>query len=146
MFWDAGQKSGASQKLPGSGFQKVFKQLIALKLSLHGYIVIAGYMVDKPYVRYLIYNLGGDVLLRDYQERPKREIKSFEVKSVFLNGGEDQLVIATNQTNEQGFRFGKLQVMKLYGMEKIADLSNLVFCETVTQIQQYKQSPNMHHS
>lgn len=68
LFWDNTQKNSANQKVAGTGtgFQKIFKKLIALKLSLHGYIVVVGQTdKEKPNLRFLIYNLSGDVLLRD---------------------------------------------------------------------------------
>lgn len=72
------------------GFSKIFRHINALKLSLHGYIVLVGQPEQpKSHSKYLVFNLSGDVLLRDLQERT-------QIKGVFLNATEDQLIIAQN--------------------------------------------------
>jgi hypothetical protein len=66
-----------------------------------------------------VFNLSGDVLLRDYLERSS-------IKGVFLNATEDQLIIAQN-LQVQGTVQGNIRVMKLYGLERVANLSNTVY-------------------
>lgn len=75
------------------GFTKLFRHVSALRLSLHGYIIIVGDPADQiNNSKYLVYNLSGDCLLRDYLERSS-------IKGVFLNNTEDQLIIAQNLVN-----------------------------------------------
>lgn len=52
------------------GFSKTFRHICALRLSLHGYIILVGQPEQpKNHSKYLVFNLSGDVLLRDHQER-----------------------------------------------------------------------------
>jgi len=74
-------------------YQLIFGQVNALKLSLHGYIIVVGKSPMREVARYLIYSLNGDLL---------RMVEEFlEIKSVFLNTREDWLIIAMNFTNEK---------------------------------------------
>ena len=104
-------------------YQLIFGQVNALKLSLHGYIIVVGKSPMREVARYLIYSLNGDLL---------RMVEEFlEIKSVFLNTREDWLIIAMNFTNEQQQRQGNLRVLNLYGLNTVADLSEI--CYTMTK-------------
>ena len=64
------------------GFVKNFKYINALKLSLHGYIVVCGPSSRQQGVtQYLIYSINGDLL--------RAALEKVEIKSVFLNSRED---------------------------------------------------------
>jgi len=60
-------------------------------LSLHGYIVLVGsYVAPKGnQSKYLVYNLNGDTLLAQMEEK-------CTIKNVFLNSTEDLMVLAQN--------------------------------------------------
>jgi hypothetical protein len=46
------------------GFSKLFRHVFALRLSLHGYIVVAGEPADqKQASKYLVFYISGDILL-----------------------------------------------------------------------------------
>ena len=46
------------------GFHQNFKHIDAVRLSLHGYIILIGqYPENKQQAKYLVYNLSGDTLL-----------------------------------------------------------------------------------
>jgi hypothetical protein len=118
-----------------TNFSKIFSKVTALKLSLHGYIVIVGQPRQKPdqaaQTKYQVYNLSGDVLLKDLEEKSS-------VRGVFLNATEDQLIIAQNyleRSKEPPQLQGNLRVVKLYGLEKLANLSQTVYSDTRQQIQ-----------
>ena len=80
----------------------------------------------------MVYNLSGDALLNDGPER-------YDVKGVFLNANEDQLIIAQN-TVLQGQKQGRIRVVKLYSLDKVADLNDLIYRETRSQIRAQKQT------
>jgi len=83
LFCEPQSQKASGNRPPLRGFSKIFKRIIALRLSLHGYIVVVGQPeANKPNSRFLVYNLSGDVLLRDMPE--KRQIKG-----IFLNASED---------------------------------------------------------
>jgi uncharacterized C2H2 Zn-finger protein len=64
------------------GFIKNFKHINALKLSLHGYIVVCGPSSRQPGVsQYLVYSINGDLL--------RAALEKVEIKNVFLNSRED---------------------------------------------------------
>ena len=114
------------------GFTKNFKFINALKLSCHGYIAVCGPSSRQPGVtQYLIYSINGDLL--------RSALEQVEVKSVFLNTREDQLIIATNYVlagKSEGNLQGNIRVLNLYGLEKIANLSKIMYLETIQQVTQ----------
>jgi len=81
--------------------------------------------------------LNGD-LLRQFREK-------IQIKNVFLNSREDQLIIAFNYMFQEGDKQimqGNITVKKLYGLEKVANLSSLVYKETINQLQEQKVITN----
>ena len=110
-----------------TGFDNIFESVNALRLSLHGYIIVVGKSPrrDKTIARYLIYSLNGDLL------RMVEEFLDIEIKSVFLNTREDWLIVAGNITNLYNQkREGNFRVLNLYGLNTVADLSEV--CYTLT--------------
>lgn len=114
------------------GFVKNFSYIKALKLSLHGYIIVCGPSSRQVNVsQYLVYSINGDLL--------RAALEKVEIKNVFLNSREDQLIIATNFANTPTEKSehawtnvtGNLRVLNLYGLEKIANLSKVVYIETI---------------
>ena len=81
-------------------FNKIFKRVHFLKLSLHGYIVVCGEGVKGSTISsqykflYLVFSLNGDLL------RQKPEQRSVRIKNIFLNSREDMLIVASNSTKE----------------------------------------------
>lgn len=81
------QEEGKSVKI--KGYQKNFCYINALKLSLHGYIFVCGPISRTAGVsQYMVYSLNGDLL--------RAALEKVEIKNVFLNLREDQVIIATN--------------------------------------------------
>lgn len=107
------------------GFHQNFKHIEAVKLSLHGYIVLVGQTPDsKQQVKFLVYNLSGDTLLNQSCERAT-------IKNVFLNATEDQLIVAQNFLNKD--LTGHIRVFKLYGLQKVTNLGD-VWVHSIKQI------------
>ena len=104
-------------------YSLIFGQVYALKISLHGYIIVVGKSPMREVARYLIYSLNGDLL--------KMAEEFLEIKSVFLNTREDLLIIAMNYTSDNGQRQGNLRVLNLYGLSTVSDLSDV--CYTLTR-------------
>ena len=76
----------------------------------------------------MVYSINGDLL--------RAALEKVEIKNVFLNSREDQLIIATNfanQSSEPNIQNvnGNLRVLNLYGLEKIANLTKVVYIETI---------------
>lgn len=90
-----------------------------MKLSCHGYIIVVGQSLVQKLCRFLVYSLNGDLL------KVAEEQKS-EVKSVFLNTREDYLCVAANQTHS-GKKCGWFRVLGLYGLNQVADLTNIIY-------------------
>ena len=64
-----------------------------------------------------------------------QEFRDIEIKSVFLNTREDWLIIAANYTNEQtAKREGCLRVLNLYGLQTIADLTDVCYKMTLKSL------------
>lgn len=64
------------------GYAKNFKYISALKLSLHGYIIVCGPSSRQQGVaQYLVYTINGDLL--------RCALEKVEIKNVFLNSKED---------------------------------------------------------
>lgn len=64
------------------GFTKNFHHINALKLSLHGYIVVIGPSSRQEKVtQYMIYSINGDLL--------RSALEKVQIKSVILNSRED---------------------------------------------------------
>ncbi len=73
------------------------------------------------------------------------------IKNVFLNSTEDLMILAQNcnfqqeQKDKDGtpqvqqIQQGNIRVLKLYGLEKIANLTKLCYEESLLQIKQQKQ-------
>ena len=107
------------------GFHQNFKHIEAVKLSLHGYIVLIGQTPDsKQQNKFLVYNLSGDTLLHQSCERAT-------IKNVFLNATEDQLIVAQNFLNKE--LMGHIRVFKLYGLQKVQNLGD-VWVHSIKQI------------
>ena len=109
-----------------TGFSKIFKQVYALKLSCHGYIIVVGQSLVQKLCRFLVFSLNGD-LLRVIEEH------KVEVKSVFLNSREDQLCVAANYTMD-GRRHGWLRVLNLYSLQLVGDLSDVIYNKTLQRV------------
>lgn len=118
-------------------FNKIFKEVHFLKLSLHGYIVICGEGVKNSSVPahnrflYLVFSLNGDLLRQHSLEHHKR------IKNLFLNSKEDMLIVASNHVREDK-EYGNLEVLKLYGLESLPRLSNLVYDDTINKLDKKK--------
>jgi len=77
--------------------------------------------------RFLVYSLNGDLL------KVVEETK-VEVKSVFLNSREDYLCVAANITMPSGgLKRGWLRVLSLYGLNLVADLTDIVYKLAMSQ-------------
>jgi len=102
-----------------------------VKLSLHGYIVLIGRDVSvlqednknnndgqdtssETYVRYLVFSLNGDLL-------KSLTHKKIEIKQVYLNSREDQLIVFLNISKRK--IQGKVYVLRLYGLDMVSDLT-----------------------
>ena len=58
--------------------------------------------------------------------------KGVEIKNVSLNSTEDQLIIALNYTDEiTKIKQGVIRVLKLYGLEMLANLAGMIYSETI---------------
>jgi hypothetical protein len=101
--------------------------VFALRLSYHGYIVVAGEPADqKQASKYLVFYISGDILLSQMLERSS-------IKGIFLNFTEDQLIIAQNvQIKDTELVKGNIAVLKLYSLQKIGNLSNIIYQETLS--------------
>lgn len=61
------------------------------------------------------------------------------IKNVFLNSTEDLMVLAQNCSLSQDMsQQGNIRVLKLYGLEKIANLTKLCYEDSLREIKQQK--------
>jgi len=94
--------------------------MLTLKLSLHGYIIIMLKGTQKVYT--FVYSLNGDLLVST-----QRDSEHFEFKYAQLTQNEDSLVMAFNQrikSQDKDFS-GVIRVSRLYDMEKDKRRDNL---------------------
>lgn len=94
--------------------------MLTLKLSLHGYIIIMLKGTQKVYT--FVYSLNGDLLVST-----QRDSEHFEFKYAQLTKNEDSLVMVFNQRinrSDKDFS-GVIRVSRLYDMEKDKRRDNL---------------------
>ena len=83
--------------------------------------------------------MSGDSLLAQYCEK-------CVIKAVFFNNTEDQLVIAQNFFGNHQQYQGNIRVLKLYGLVKMANLSQICYTEVLAQISKNKKGKSAKQS
>lgn len=94
--------------------------VLTLKLSLHGYIIIMMRGSQKVYT--FVFSLNGDMLVST-----QRESDQFEFKYAQLTQNEDNLIMVFNQRwrKEDRDMAGVIRVCRLYDLEKDTKRDNL---------------------
>lgn len=94
--------------------------VLTLKLSLHGYIILM--MKESSLVYTFVYSLNGDLLVST-----KRESEQFEFKYAQLTSNEDNLIMVFNQRpkKEDKEMMGVIRVSRLFDLEKEVKRDNL---------------------
>ena len=101
------------------------REVVSLKLSLHGYIFIVIKTPDA-YLNY-VYSLNGDELTST-----SRGSKEFTLKCVHLNQKEDMMIQAFNHRKNGADWTGSIRIVKLYDLSKVRENLEYTFYGIVT--------------